>query len=100
MYPRLYVTLVVLLSVGGSLAAADKRADPIDPKRLVGRWESKGQEGSLVTEFSKDGKLVVVITDQQGKEVDRFNGTYRPDGNRLSFTLNGVSSTVTVTKLT
>jgi uncharacterized protein (TIGR03066 family) len=88
----------------GGLAADDKKADAIDAKKLVGKWERKDlkEPGSFVIEFTKDGKLAFTAK-QNGTDV-KGEGTYKVDGNKLHLTmkLGGEERkmTRTVTKLT
>lgn len=63
--------------------ADEKKADEkIDAKKLVGEWESKEKGASGVVEFTKDGKVTSVGT-ENGKEM-KAEGTYRLDGNTLT----------------
>jgi uncharacterized protein (TIGR03066 family) len=95
-------SLVLVLCCG--LSADDKKADPIDTKKLVGKWEPKDKkEGmSAVVEFTKDGKVNITLS---GKDKDiTFGGSYKVDGNKVTtvMTYNGKESTEThtITKLT
>ena len=79
--------------------------DKLDAKKLVGKWvpkEPKKGEESMVMEFSKDGKLTVT-GDMGGKEL-KLDGTYKLEGDKLSFELKfageTIKETVTLTKLT
>ncbi|HEY1186099.1 MAG TPA: TIGR03066 family protein, partial [Gemmata sp.] len=75
-----------------------------DSKKLVGKWEpAKPKKGeAMVMEFTKDGKLTVT-GEMNGKEV-KIEGTYKLDGDKLSFALKfmdiEIKETVTLTKLT
>jgi uncharacterized protein (TIGR03066 family) len=90
--------LVVLMACGAT--AADEK---IDAKKLVGKWEPKGQkEGDFTIEFTKDGKVHIAVS-QNGKEF-KADGTYKVDGNKVTTTMNlggkERSETHTITKLT
>jgi uncharacterized protein (TIGR03066 family) len=79
---------VAALCLGAGLSADDKKADPIDAKKLIGKWESKEfkEKGiSKVAEFAKDGKAVFVDT-VNGNET-RVEGTYKVDGDKLVVTV-------------
>ncbi len=92
--------LVLALTCGATAANQQK----LDGKKLVGKWEpatpKKGEQ--MVMEFTKDGKIVVT-GDMGGKEV-KIEGTYKLDGDKLSFVLKfmdiEIKETVTITKLT
>src|SRR4051812_1261170 len=81
------------LALACGIAAADekkgeeKKAEKIDAAKLVGKWEPKdprkGEE--FVMDFAKDGKLSVTGT-LDGKP-QTFGGTYKLDGDKLSFDL-------------
>lgn len=96
------IGLVLALATG--LNAADEKKADIDGKKLVGKWEPKTPKKgeAMVMEFSKDGKLTVT-GDMGGKEV-KIEGTYKLDGDKLSFALKfmdvEIKETVTITKLT
>jgi uncharacterized protein (TIGR03066 family) len=91
------MTVVLALACGAT--AAD-----IDGKKLVGKWEpktpKKGED--LKMEFTKDGKLL--LTGNQGGKEEKIEGTYKLDGDKLSFKLKigdvSIDETVTITKLT
>jgi uncharacterized protein (TIGR03066 family) len=83
------------------LAADDKKADPIDAQKLVGKWEAKDKkaDGGMVLEFTKDGKLISVAT-AFGIEA-KVEGTYRADGTKLTLTWKpGDKDVRTISKLT
>lgn len=100
---------VVLALTCATLTADDKKADPIDGKKLLGKWEpkdpKKGEE--FVMEFAKDGKLSVTGT-LDGK-LQTFDGTYKLAADKLTFELKvkgadgkveEIKETITLTKLT
>jgi uncharacterized protein (TIGR03066 family) len=94
----------LVLVLCGGLVADDKKADPIDAKKLVGKWEPKDKkEGmSTVIEFTKDGKVNITLSGK-GKDIT-VSGTYKVDGSKvttvLSFGGKDETETHTVTKLT
>lgn len=99
------VALAVLVAVAA--AGADDKADKVDGKKLVGRWEASGGKaveqgigGTL--EFFKDGKLTLLM--RKGELKKEATGTYKLDGRKLTLTLEsgGKQKTedVTVTELT
>ena len=100
----LIATSVVLAVACATLAADDKKAEKIDAAKLVGKWEpkepKKGEE--FVMEFMKDGKLSVTGT-LDGK-MQTLGGTYKLDGDKLSFEVKlpgeTIKETITLTKLT
>jgi uncharacterized protein (TIGR03066 family) len=104
MRARLNFALAVLLLAGGTLSAEDKKADPIDPKKLIGRWERKDDKGpgTQVIEFTADGKMVSIVT--LGGKEERAVGTYKLDGDKLTMTLKlgdeQWTATQTISKLT
>jgi uncharacterized protein (TIGR03066 family) len=108
---------LLLALMGGTLTADDKKEDKkedkkgekLDAKKILGKWEPKSPKKGedFVMEFAKDGKLSVTGT-LDGK-LQTFNGTYKLDGDKLSFELkvkyaNGkmedIKKTVTILELT
>lgn len=95
---------VLVLCSGGGLSAGEPKPEPLDTKKLVGRWEAKGdpEKRLVVFEFAGDGGLVVCIT-RKGEE-SKATGTYRVEAEKLTMTLKlaGVDNTrtVTITKFT
>lgn len=95
-------TLGLFLCSG--LLAEDKKADPIDAKKVVGKWEPKAtKEGvRVVLEFTKDGKASLTRTDDGVERT--FGGTYKVDGNKVTTILKWgdkeQTDTRTVSKLT
>jgi uncharacterized protein (TIGR03066 family) len=94
---RALLGAMVVLAFAGSLIAQDK--DKVDPKKLIGKWEPK--EGRVVIEFEDKGKITIVDTEGKGQ---KFNGTYKLDGNRLEIAITILEKeqkeTLTVKKLT
>lgn len=93
------IGLILVLACGAT--AAD---DKIDAKKLIGKWEPKNAKKgeSMVMEFTKDGKLIV--TGDKGDKEIKIEGTYKLNGDKLSFKMKfgevDVEETVTITKLT
>lgn len=95
------IGMVLVLALGTTATAADEK---LDAKKLVGKWEpaapKKGE--SMVMEFTKDGKLTV--TGKMNDKDVKIEGTYKLDGDKLSFALKfmdiEIKETVTLTKLT
>jgi uncharacterized protein (TIGR03066 family) len=91
--------LVLMLACGTAFAE-----EKFDAKKLVGKWEPTAPKkgDAMVMEFTKDGK-VIVTGSLDGKEV-KIEGTYKLDGEKLSFKLTfnteTVDESVTITKLT
>jgi len=93
--------LVMAVAAG---SPADDKAEKIDAKKLIGKWEPpdtpKGV--SVVIEFTKDGKLVVSA--DVGGKTEKTEANYKLVGDRL--TINGKlpggekRETLTVLKLT
>ena len=82
----------------------EKKVEKIDGTKIVGKWEpkdpKKGEE--FVMELTKDSKLIVTGT-LDGK-TQTFEGTYKLDGDKLSFELKvpgeTIKETITLLKLT
>lgn len=71
-----------LLLVLGTASADDKKPDPIDAKKLIGKWERK--EGkAFAIEFKADGKVTSVVEGSEGVR----EGTYTVTGDRLTAAL-------------
>lgn len=95
------IGMVLVLALGTTATAADEK---FDAKKLVGKWEpaapKKGE--AMVMEFTKDGKLTV--TGKMNDKDVKIEGTYKLDGDKLSFALKfmdiEIKETVTLTKLT
>jgi uncharacterized protein (TIGR03066 family) len=84
-----------------SLSADDKKADPIDAKKLVGKWRAKeGAPGGF--DFKGGGKVTMIAT--LADQPVKFEGTYKVDGNKLVVTVEfggkDQATAFTVTKLT
>jgi len=95
---------MVGLALNAGLAAEDKKAEAIDVKKLVGKWEpmEKKDDIKMVIEFRKDGTMMVTIT-EKGKDT-KLDGTYKVEGNKLTTTVKAADMermrTRTVSKLT
>jgi uncharacterized protein (TIGR03066 family) len=99
---RLFAVALGVL-VFGLAAGADDKDD--NAKKIVGTWEvtKSGSDlpaGSTV-EFTKDGKLNVVIKDNDTVKLD---GTYKVEKDKLTVKLKAgdqtIEETVTIQKLT
>ncbi|MBX9626268.1 MAG: TIGR03066 family protein [Gemmataceae bacterium] len=96
--------LAVGLVAAASAAGADDKPEKIDAKKLVGKWEpADAPKGAkAVIEFTKDGKVKVEV--EFGGQTQKFDGTYKLDGNKLSLTRKkgdkDDTDVMTVTKLT
>jgi uncharacterized protein (TIGR03066 family) len=94
----------VLALAAAALAADEKKGETIDAAKLVGRWApkepKKGEE--FVIEFARGDKMTVTGT-LDGKP-QTLEGTYKLDGNKLSFELKApgetIKETIVVLKLT
>lgn len=95
---RTLIGAAVILAFAGFAAGQDK--DKVDVKKLMGKWEPK--EGKVVIEFADKGKLI--ITADEGGKSEKFEGTYKLDGNKLSIAITIAGSdqkeTLTVKELT
>ena len=97
--------LLAVLVSSLTLSAEDKKDEKIDAKNLIGRWESKSFKGEsrIVLEFKKDGKVLLIRIDKDGKE-DVMEHTYKFNGTGLQITVAAGDSALylqsTVTKLT
>lgn len=103
---RLAMAGAVLAAVGlAGLAPADDKKDETGAK-LVGKWEVTKAETDTpvgtVVEFTKDGKLVVLLK-EDGKET-KLEGTYKVEKDKLavSITVEGqkYDDSLTVKKIT
>lgn len=93
--------LPVALLAHFSLSADDKKADPIDAQKLIGKWRAKeGAPGGF--DFREGGKVTMTAT--VADQPVKFEGTYKVDGNKLTVTVEfggkDQATTLTVTKLT
>lgn len=102
---RALLAVAVLGLAGAALAADEKdKKEPIDGKKLIGKWEPKvAKKGELSSiEFTANGKLIAVA-DVGGKDA-KAEGTYKLDGDKLTFEIafmgETVKETITLTKLT
>lgn len=66
---------------GNTGRAAD---DKIDPAKIVGKWTPVNAKTKATTEFTKDGKILLVI-DAKGKEI-KAEGMYKLEGTKLTIT--------------
>jgi len=69
----------------GSLARADEK---IDKDKLIGTWKIVKADDAPIGatgEFTKDGKLIVVI-EENGNKVS-MQGTYALEGNKITIVL-------------
>lgn len=98
---RTLLGVAMVLAMACGVTAAD---DKIDAKKLIGKWEPKAPKKgeNMVMEFTKDGKLILA-GEGGGKDV-KIEGTYKLEGDKLSFKMKfgdtTVEETVTITKLT
>jgi uncharacterized protein (TIGR03066 family) len=99
---RAVLSCALALVVCGGLAADDKKAVPIDAKKLIGKWCPK-EEAVFTVELTTDGKATLVAMTSDGK-VREAKGTYKVDGNRLTTTVKAgddeQTHTFTISKLT
>jgi uncharacterized protein (TIGR03066 family) len=99
---RIALGFALALALGAT--AQEKKNPPIDAKKLVGKWELKdAKKGTKPPqlEFAADGKLALT-GDIDGKPAN-FTGTYKLDGDKLSFELkskdDAFKDAVTLTRL-
>jgi uncharacterized protein (TIGR03066 family) len=101
---RAILGCLVVLALNAGLLAEDKKAEAIDAKKLVGKWEpkEKKEDIQMVIEFAKDGKMTVTII-EKGKDT-KLDGTYAIEGNKLTTKVKAEdrerTRTRTVSKLT
>jgi uncharacterized protein (TIGR03066 family) len=101
---RVIGVAVVLVLACGARGAQEKKDEPINGKLLIGKWEPKVlKKGELTSiEFTRDGKLIAIA--EVGGKGARAEGTYKLEGNKLTFevTYTGETTkeTVTLLKLT
>ncbi len=97
---------IVVMGLACATCAADEKdkKEPIDGKKLIGKWEPKvAKKGELASiEFTAAGKLIA-IADVGGKDA-KAEGTYKLDGDKLTFEITFMGETtketITLTKLT
>lgn len=98
---RTLLGVAMVLAMACGVTAAD---DKIDAKKLIGKWEPKTPKKgeNMVMEFTKDGKLI--LSGEGGGKDLKIEGTYKLEGDKLSFKMKfgeaTVDETVTITKLT
>ena len=70
------LSYAALLALSLCLLAEDKKTEPIDAKKLVGKWQPKEKKDDLkmVMEFTGDGKMLITITEHAGKDT-KLDGT-------------------------
>jgi uncharacterized protein (TIGR03066 family) len=101
---RTLIGFAAVLVLAGAAPAADEKKEPIDGKLLVGKWEPKAPKPGELTslELTKDGKLVAVA--EVGGKPAKAEGTYKLDGEKLTYEVTyageTVKETVTLLKLT
>lgn len=97
---RMLIGAAVILAVTSATSAIGQDKDKIDPKKLMGKWEPK--EGRVVIEFADKGKLTLSV--DGGGKSQKFDGTYKLDGNRLELAVTIIDKeqkeTLTIKKLT
>jgi uncharacterized protein (TIGR03066 family) len=93
------------LGLGGPAAAADDKDD--FAKKIVGKWEITKAGGDVgpgsTLDFAKDGKLVLLIKEDDGKR--EVKGSYKLTKDKLTVTLKvgedeSFDQTLTIKKLT
>ncbi len=101
---RTLIGMGAALALACGAAADDKKGEKFDAAKLIGKWEpkdpKKGEE--FVLDFARDGKLTVTGT-LDGK-VQTLSGTYKLDGDKLSFEVKfgaeTIKEAITLSKLT
>ncbi len=100
---RVFLSANVLLAFAGFTSAGEETK--FDAKKLIGKWElAKPKDGTpkTVVEFAEKGKLTLEVT--VGDKVQKIEGTYKLDGNKLDLALTvgdkEMKETFTVSKLT
>ena len=102
---RAVLGCTLTLAVCCGLSAEDKKDEKIDAKKLVGKWQPKETPKgvSVVVEFTKDGKMTVNSTADDGTKFTD-ESTYRVEGNKLIMTMKvkdkEETRTTTITRLT
>ena len=93
-----------ILVFSAASAADDKKDEPIDLKKILGKWEPSEakKDFKAMAEFADKGKLSLWITVME--KTDKIEGTYTVDGNKLDLTLSiggkEQKETLTILKLT
>jgi uncharacterized protein (TIGR03066 family) len=93
------LTAVLVLCVG--VAADDKKAEPFDAEKLLGRWEADAPLKALVgleLEFKKDGKATLWIGTEGPKKKE--DGTYEVKGNKVELKFGTQKGEAKIVKLT
>ena len=91
------VAAVLFAGAGSAQDKKDPKKDDkkIDPTKLVGKWEltrstdPEAPKGAVV-EFTKDNKVLITMN-VNGKD-EKYDGTYRVNGDKLSVKLNDPES--------
>jgi uncharacterized protein (TIGR03066 family) len=84
---------LMLLAAGG--VAGQEKDSPIDPAKLVGKWEPvmPKKDGTALVEFGTGGKLVLKAG--VGGKTETWEGTYAVTGQKLKLTVKLGEKTIT-----
>ena len=78
---RAILGCTILALACATVAAQEK----VDPKKLIGKWETGDKKSLVQIEFAAEGKLTVT-SGEPGKET-KFEGTYKVEGDKLDVSL-------------
>lgn len=85
--------LAALVAAGAAAPAQDKDG-PIDPTKLIGRWEpaEAKKDATTVVEFAAGGKFV--LKSGVGGKTETWEGTYAVAGQKLKIALKVGEKTI------
>ncbi len=95
--------LAVAAALGG-LAFAQDKDSPIDPAKLIGRWEPKEskKDATTVVEFARGGKFA--LETGVGGKTETWEGTYVVTGQKLKISVKlgekSIAEELVILKLT
>ena len=99
---RTLMGAVAGLALAAAAAGQDKKDDPFDAKKLVGKWEPTDPKKAVVVEFAEKDKFTLSVT--VGGKAEKVDGTWKLAGDKLELSakVGGADEkqTVTLSKLT
>jgi uncharacterized protein (TIGR03066 family) len=99
---RVPIGAAAVLALAAAAAAQDKKDDPFDAKKLIGKWESADPKRAVAVEFAEKDKFSLSVT--VGGRAEKVDGTWKLAGNKLELSAKvggeDQKQTVTLSKLT
>jgi uncharacterized protein (TIGR03066 family) len=95
--------VLAIVTAGGGGAVGQEKDSPIDPAKLIGRWEpvEAKKEAVSVVEFARGGKFVLKAG--VGGKTETWEGTYAVAGQKLKISVKigekAVTEEVVILKL-